>query len=188
MRLKSFAIVGSFAATILTFSSLPSVAATVGPLSTTTDTPMLVGDSATYATDAIETSPFDTSWLFSVTTPAFLNAFATAGNSPPNINPMTLGIYHDNGPTGFDGSDTLVDSITGVGAIALLTELTAPGNYLLRVMGPFATDDSGSVAGTLAILASPTETPLPSAVVLFGTGLAGMAYFGRRRRAKSSAA
>lgn len=56
----------------------------------------------------------------------------------------------------------------------------AAGDYFLNIEG-FANGTSG-YGGNLATFATPPEVPLPGAVWLFGTGLAGLIVMQRRRK------
>jgi hypothetical protein len=66
---------------------------------------------------------------------------------------------------------------TGAGPLALA--LTNTGNYFLRITGHVLSNDS-----TFEVAIS--TTPIPPALVLFGSALAGLGFLGRRSRRSSA--
>ena len=80
------------AATMVWASSSPSSAASY-ILSTTVDTPMLSGDTATFGGTAATTSPFQEEWFFSLSQPGVVAA-AGGTNTFGFLDPMRLSIWN----------------------------------------------------------------------------------------------
>jgi hypothetical protein len=95
---------------------------------------------------------------------------------------LKLTWWKDNAPVGVAGSppDVLLNTLSVLGPVEtgpLLLALVAGANYYLEVDGTVA---SGRHKGTYTF--SLTTTPLPPALVLFGSALAGLMLLGRRSR------
>jgi len=78
-------------------------------------------------------------------------------------------------------SDWAVASTQGSTASATLTLFLAAGEYTLILGGYNGTSPGANLAYTATISASPV--PVPAAVWLFGSALAGLGVFGRRKSA-----
>ncbi|MGE5510082.1 MAG: hypothetical protein ACM31O_02385 [Bacteroidota bacterium] len=87
----------------------------------------------------------------------------------------------------FDSANNLIDDLlvtNAAGTIinvnaALVIALTQVGNYTIRVTGEALTQGA-------SYLLNVTTTPLPPAVILFGTALAGVTWLSRRRRGRAA--
>jgi hypothetical protein len=88
----------------------------------------------------------------------------------------------------FNLSINYSDTLTIVGGAAL-SILVGADLYHIVVNGlALGPNSGGALTGSLTaqVSESPAATPLPAALVLFGSGLAAMGLFGRRRKLKGS--
>jgi hypothetical protein len=103
-----------------------------------------------------------------------------------NIDFDTIQLFARNGanqPVGASLADGLVQVVAGtidIGSLAFAN--LVPGSYLVRTAGTFLASGNASIGGTV------TVTPIPAAVLLFGSALAGLgAVHARRRQAGEGA-
>jgi hypothetical protein len=88
--------------------------------------------------------------------------------------------------SGTPGSGTLVEpsTLTGPGELSLAAANLAAGSYFLQIVGALSGTAHGILTGQLQVSA----VPLPAALLLFGSGLAGLMGFGRFKRKDSASA
>jgi hypothetical protein len=119
-------------------------------------------------------------YTFDLTTPATFYDVAVTGNTLKSGNAVS-GYHFDLIGPGVN------DILTSTGKVADFSETIslAPGVYTIDLVG-FATKPTGAATfgGTVDI----SPVPLPAALPLFGSVLAGLGFYGWRRRNKSHAA
>jgi hypothetical protein len=131
-------------------------------------------------------------WFFNINTATTLSANASVSNSSGELVPLQLSLFSDGGAHGVkDGGDALltgafVSSAAGITAFLTNILLTSPGFYYVQVDNGGATTPSGpnAIGGVVTgnISLSPSVVPIPGALPLFATGLAGLIVLGRKRR------
>jgi hypothetical protein len=104
-----------------------------------------------------------------------------------NLSFASIELFARNGanqPVGAALASGIVQVVAGtidIGALAFAN--LVPGSYLVRTAGTFLASGNASIGGTV------TVTPIPGAVLLFGSALAGLgAMRARRRRVGEGAA
>jgi len=124
---------------------------------------------------------FAVDFNFALLDPAELDALNFQDNIDySNITHLTVRLLDSVGNPVGGGGLTYNDGTTAVLDYANL----AAGDYTLQVLGRVPTDGLGNVVG-LAVVSAPT-VPVPAAVLLFGSGLLGLAGVSRFNRAKST--
>ena len=93
-----------------------------------------------------------------------------------------------------DGAGTVLATATAASspfgpAFGLIEAGLTPGTqYLLRVIGSFGQSGTGLYGGALVAISDVSHMPLPPALLLFGTAIAGAAAFARRRAKRNATA
>ena len=168
VRVMKFGLPALFA--VLLLATAPAKAATVvvpGFL----DQPVVANSSYVGTTSATGNAggAFDQHWLVAIAGP--MDTVTTVTQAFPPFGGSFTAIK-------FEWLDSLANPISplanGLGT-DLVFAFTAGGNYILHVFG--------SALLAASYTATLTTTPLPAALILFGSGLLGLSLLGRRRRA-----
>jgi hypothetical protein len=91
-----------------------------------------------------------------------------------------------------DGAGTVLATATTASspfgpAFSLIQAGLTPGTqYLLSVIGSFGENGTGLYGGALLAVSDVSHMPLPPALLLFGTAIAGAAAFARRRAPRNA--